>query len=345
MILHPVRSTLLFALGVVAVSIVLTLCHYLGVASAAGTVMSDPVAVAAASAGDGWSLVTQYGPLWGGALLMFGLGGAVLKANASSHWLAQGRRLALVTGAMSALGAILEWRLNGGEPAGVLVTALMALKLALSPTAIAVPGAGAAASALVVLLVGALQPACSSPPGPSQVVLGIDPPPDRTCPVKVPPELAPAPDQDLAFALSAWGVQRYACAGSAAAGFAWAFVTPDADLFAAGISGLMVHHFSGPTWIARDTSLIVGAKIAAATVDATAIPWLLLSVSRHAGAVGALTAISSIQRLETGGGLAPLAVTCDADHVGAGADVPYRARYFFYHPSSDHPELNRRCGA
>lgn len=166
-----------------------------------------------------------------------------------------------------------------------------------------------------------------------------------TCPTNVPAELAPSADQTAAFSLNAWGTQKYTCVGSQASGFAWTFVTPDADLFSVtNPNGLVVHHFSGPTWLYKDTSLVVATKTASAVVDATAIPWLLLTVSKHGGGTGKLTPIISIQRLSTGGGLAPDASTCTVDKVGTGVDVPYRATYVFYQTQAGHSEANVRCG-
>lgn len=162
----------------------------------------------------------------------------------------------------------------------------------------------------------------------------------RECPANTPAALAPAADQDLAFVLNAQGVQRYQCVQSTTA-FTWTFVAPDADLFSKHGHGFVIHHFAGPTWLYKDSSSVVAAKLAGATVDPTAIPWLLLGVTSHGGAPGKLTDITSIQRLETTGGNAP-ATGCDADHVGAEADVLYTARYFFYR-TSDRPN-NLRCG-
>jgi hypothetical protein len=178
---------------------------------------------------------------------------------------------------------------------------------------------------LATIAIALCSAACRPPPATPTA-----PAADLTCPSTVPPELAPPIDQDLAFVLTGWGVQRYTCTSSG-----WTFVTPDADLFAEGVSGLVVHHFSGPTWIARDTSLLVATKLAEVTVDASAIPWLLMKVIKHAGAKdGVLAQITSIQRLETHGGLAPDAERCDAQRIGLGADVPYSARYAFYRTSA-----------
>jgi hypothetical protein len=145
-------------------------------------------------------------------------------------------------------------------------------------------------------------------------------------PSNVPAALTPAADQELAFSLDASGVQKYQCRATAT-GFAWTFVAPEARLFRGHHD--VGHHYAGPTWEYRDGSLIVGAKVAGATVDATAIPWLLLNVVSHGGPEGKMTDVTSVQRLQTVGGLAP-ATGCDADHVGAAADVPYTATYYFF---------------
>jgi hypothetical protein len=160
------------------------------------------------------------------------------------------------------------------------------------------------------------------------------------CPATTPPALAPAADQDLAFVLDAQGVQRYTCVQSTTA-FTWTFIAPDADLFSPQARGLVIHHFAGPTWLYKDSSSVIAARLAGASVDPTAIPWLLLNVTGHGGGSGKLSDVTSIQRLETTGGNAP-ATGCDADHVGAEADVLYTARYFFYHPSNRTNGV--RCG-
>ena len=158
------------------------------------------------------------------------------------------------------------------------------------------------------------------------------------CPPNTPAALAPAADQALAFVLDAQGVQRYQCVQSTT-GFNWVFVAPDADLFTSHPHARVVHHFAGPTWLWRDSSSVLGAKAAAASVDPTAIPWLLLNVTSHGGDDGKLTDINQIQRLQTTGGNAP-AAGCDADHVGAESDVLYTARYFFYRTGT----AGVRCG-
>jgi uncharacterized protein DUF3455 len=163
----------------------------------------------------------------------------------------------------------------------------------------------------------------------------------RACPANVPAALAPAADQDLAFVTAASGVQEYTCNGTA-----WVFVAPDAQLYpehACGDAEAVGHHYAGPTWEwYEDGSTVVAAKKAAATVDATAIPWLLLTATSHGPNDGRMADITSVQRLETVGGNAP-ATGCDADHVGASANVPYTAHYFFYRTRTN-GHHNVRCG-
>lgn len=174
----------------------------------------------------------------------------------------------------------------------------------------------------------------------------------HACPANVPAAIAPAADQDLAFALDASGTQNYACQATTT-GYAWTLVAPEALLYRAHEhchdQDAVVHHFAGPTWQSLDDgSTVVGAKVAGATVDATAIPWLLLTAVSHGAPTdgedeGLMTPITSVQRLSTGGGLAP-ATGCDAAHVGATVNIPYTAGYYFYRTRTHHPEHNVRCG-
>jgi len=163
------------------------------------------------------------------------------------------------------------------------------------------------------------------------------------CPPNTPAALAPAIDQDLAFVFDATGVQKYAC-NATATGAAWTLVAPDALLLDAG-GTVIGTHYAGPTWEYKDGSTVVGARVAGVTVDASAIPWLLLSTPSHGGPDGKLTDVTAIQRLVTGGGIAPAAASCDASHLGAATDVAYTAKYFFYRTRSRHTEGNTRCGA
>jgi hypothetical protein len=140
------------------------------------------------------------------------------------------------------------------------------------------------------------------------------------------PTLAVPAGNELEFALNAVGVQIYACQATST-GFGWVFQAPEATLYdcRGRVAG---KHFAGPTWQANDGSTVVGAKVAAFTVDPSSIPWLLLQAASHTGD-GRMSEVSYIQRLSTSGGVAP-ASGCDAAHVGDVARVDYTATYFFY---------------
>lgn len=96
--------------------------------------MSPFLENATAAPDSAWDLVEQYGWIWGSMLLLFGATATFIRRNEKEHWLKQGRALALLVAGVGVLGAVLEAALNGGTWAGVLVTAMAAIKLVLSPT-------------------------------------------------------------------------------------------------------------------------------------------------------------------------------------------------------------------
>ncbi len=153
--------------------------------------------------------------------------------------------------------------------------------------------------------------------------------PASACAADVPAKLAAPDGQELAFELRAEGVQVYACAppaGSSGAP-AWTLQAPEATLTDAGGRRAGTHR-AGPTWEAADGSLVVGAKVEAASPDPSAIPWLLLRAASHEGS-GRMAEVTWVQRVRTSGGLAP-AEGCSAATAGAVTRVPYRATYCFY---------------
>ncbi len=150
----------------------------------------------------------------------------------------------------------------------------------------------------------------------------------NVCPPGVPPELAPPADQTIKASLSGVGVQIYIC-NATKTGFAWSLVAPQANLLD-DCDKLVGTHFIGPTWQGNDGSSVVGAKVAGVTVDPSAIPWLLLKATSNGPIAGKFSDVTSIQRLNTVGGLAP-ATPCDANNnLGSIVQVPYTAQYVFY---------------
>jgi hypothetical protein len=149
-------------------------------------------------------------------------------------------------------------------------------------------------------------------------------------PPKVPTEVAVPDGNKLYLEGHAVGVQIYSC-NATPTGYAYALVAPRANLYDRH-GKLIITHFAGPTWQAKDGSKVVGARVAGVNVDPTAIDWLLLSAaSTSAGPKGdTLADTTFIQRLNTTGGRPPAAANCDATTVGTQAEVPYTADYFFW---------------
>ena len=121
------------------------------------------------------------------------------------------------------------------------------------------------------------------------------------------------------------GVQIYTCNGAV-----WSSAVPRANLY--GDNGkLIITHFAGPTWQAKDGSKAVGTVVDKVTVDRTAIPWVLLSAKTTPGPDGdRLVDTTFIQRINTAGGHTPPAADCNAATAGKVVEVPYTADYVFW---------------
>jgi hypothetical protein len=145
----------------------------------------------------------------------------------------------------------------------------------------------------------------------------------------IPEQLRPPADEQLLLQVHAKGDQVYVC-NSAAAQFNWTLKAPDAQLLdEKGKS--FGRHFAGPSWEANDGSRVVGKAVAnSPSPDANSIPWLLVTVVAHDGS-GVLSHVTTIQRLNTNGGKAPIS-GCDASHLNQEIRVSYSADYRFYAP-------------
>lgn len=104
------------------------------VGSGSGSSTSTPeIEKAMNSTATDWDLVQDFGPIWGGMLLMLGLATRFIRANQDKHWLGEGRKLTAVVALAGLIGAVLEAHFGGGTWAGVFVTAIAAVKLLWSP--------------------------------------------------------------------------------------------------------------------------------------------------------------------------------------------------------------------
>ena len=151
-----------------------------------------------------------------------------------------------------------------------------------------------------------------------------------TAEVDIPDKLKTQSNETLALIVRAKGAQIYECRASKdhAGAFEWAFVAPEAALF--DESGIRLgRHYAGPSWQSTDGSSIVGTvKERADAPVADAIPWLLLTVT-SGGPEGFFSNVTSIQRVNTVGGVAPK-TGCSQAAIGTTARVKYRADYYFY---------------
>jgi hypothetical protein len=139
------------------------------------------------------------------------------------------------------------------------------------------------------------------------------------------PDAIAAPGEINVLTVRAEGAQVYECKAGADGKSAWAFREPIATLL---VNGKTVgRHYAGPNWEHMDGSAVVG-KAAGNAPGKTAndIPWLKLDVTAHRGS-GTLTKVTTVQRINTQGGVQ----TGACDKAGALLSAPYSADYVFLH--------------
>jgi hypothetical protein len=145
----------------------------------------------------------------------------------------------------------------------------------------------------------------------------------------VPDSIQTPASEELVFMTRATGFQIYVCRPDANGKPAWTLKAPDAELF--DEQGKPIgKHFGGPTWQLNDGSQVTGKMAAKADApDPKAIPWLLVTVTGHSGS-GKLSGVTSIQRVNTVGGLAPAAQECTSQSGEVEFKSSYSADYYFY---------------
>ena len=137
------------------------------------------------------------------------------------------------------------------------------------------------------------------------------------------PEAIAAPGETAAFTLHAEGAQVYECKTGPDGTLAWVFREPIATLFQDGKT--VGRHYAGPTWEYSDGSAVVGQVAGTAPGQvAMDIPWLKLTVTSRRGN-GALTPVTTVQRINTVGGR----LTSACYKAGTYESVPYSADYVF----------------
>jgi uncharacterized protein DUF3455 len=146
------------------------------------------------------------------------------------------------------------------------------------------------------------------------------------------PKILEAPaGEELVLSAHAKGVQIYVCRAGADQKFSWALQGPEAELSDAK-GEIIAHHFAGPTWKHVDGTEVTGKMLQQDTPKPDAIPWLLLAAKSHTGQ-GVFSRVTSIQRINTVGGLPPAGNTCDSSTNPKEARISYEADYYFYAPA------------
>ena len=139
---------------------------------------------------------------------------------------------------------------------------------------------------------------------------------------QVPAAIA-APGETAVVALHAEGAQVYECKAGSDGKLAWAFREPIATLVLDGKT--VGRHYAGPNWEHTDGSAVVGKAAGNAPGKTTSdIPWLKLEVTAQRGK-GALSGVTTVQRINTAGGVHARA----CDKAGTFHSAPYAADYVF----------------
>jgi hypothetical protein len=139
---------------------------------------------------------------------------------------------------------------------------------------------------------------------------------------QVPPAIA-VPDETAVATFHAEGAQVYECKAGNDGKLAWTFREPIATLLLEG--NTVGRHYAGPNWEHVDGSAITGKVAANAPGKSPGdIPWLKLDVTARRGS-GTLSGVSTVQRINTQGGV--YAGACEK--AGAFHSAAYAADYVF----------------
>jgi Protein of unknown function (DUF3455) len=150
------------------------------------------------------------------------------------------------------------------------------------------------------------------------------------------PETVATTGEALVTVVHAHGAQIYECKADTTGKLVWQFREPIATLVVDGKT--VGRHYAGPSWEMNDGSAVVG-KVTGKSPGASPkdVALLKLAVTSQRGN-GQLTGVTTVQRLNTSGGVAQ--GPCDT--AGALESVSYSADYAFHRKSRNsflQPEL------
>lgn len=140
---------------------------------------------------------------------------------------------------------------------------------------------------------------------------------------QVPASLVPVGERQV-DRFESRGMLTYECRAKAGAASSaeWGYVAAETELIDGQGKGIGKHTFPPPLWQALDGSKFTGTiKARADAPQAGAAPWLLVS-TRSTGGEGRFSKITSLQRVNTQGGIAPTR-RCDGTTIGAKERVAF----------------------
>ena len=133
--------------------------------------------------------------------------------------------------------------------------------------------------------------------------------------------------EEAAFMLGASGVHVYECRALADGRYAWAFLNPDATLYD-GTRSIGTQTSPNAWESSSDRSSVSGLVRATQPAGVDNLPWALVA-ARSDSSTGLFSGVTSVQRVNTSGGVAPRE-GCTDTSVGTEARVAFTADYYFY---------------
>lgn len=142
-------------------------------------------------------------------------------------------------------------------------------------------------------------------------------------------QLAAGADEEPAFMLSATGANVFQCKArlNDPNVYAWYFVAPDLTLYE-GTRAAGSHRAVGQFESESDRTSVFGLLRATQPGGADNLPWAAMRAA-PVGDSGMFAGVTTIQRVNTVGGVAP-AAGCTAANAGNEVRVNFSADYYFY---------------
>lgn len=140
------------------------------------------------------------------------------------------------------------------------------------------------------------------------------------------PQMRAGGNEAPAFMLRASGTHVYECR-AVQGGFSWTFLNPDATLFE-GTRSIATHVTPSMWESSTDRSSASGRVAATQAAGPGNLPWTLWR-TQSSGDGGIFSGVTSVQRVNTAGGVAP-AAGCGDTNLGSETRSNFTADFYFY---------------